>query len=119
MAGKYPVPAEALKDAVAIVGRIGSGKTYAAKGAVETLLADGARVCIVDPTGVWWGLRSSADGRKPAFPVVVFGGDHGDVPIGEESGAALAALIAEKNLPAIIDLAEFTIGARTRFATRF
>jgi ABC-type glutathione transport system ATPase component len=31
----HPIPAEALKESVAIVGRTGSGKSYAAKGAIE------------------------------------------------------------------------------------
>src|ERR1700757_1909597 len=55
-------PFEALDDRIAIVGTAGSGKTYAAKGFVERLLDSGARVAIVDPLGVWWGLRASADG---------------------------------------------------------
>jgi hypothetical protein len=37
--------------------------TYAAKGFDERLLLEsGARVAIVDPLGLWWGLRASADG---------------------------------------------------------
>jgi hypothetical protein len=57
-----PLPADALDDRIAIVGTAGSGKTYAAKGFIERLLDTGARVTIVDPLGVWWGLRASADG---------------------------------------------------------
>jgi hypothetical protein len=30
---------------------------------------------------VWWGLRLKADGVKPAFPLVIFGGAHGDLPL--------------------------------------
>jgi DNA helicase HerA-like ATPase len=63
-----------LDERVAIVGTSGSGKTYAAKGLVELLLTSAARICVVDPLGVWWGLRSSADGITPGFPVIVFGG---------------------------------------------
>lgn len=88
----YPIPAAALKESVAFIGRTGSGKSYAAKGAVEQLLRDGARVCIVDPTGVWFGLRSSADGHAAGFPVVVFGGAHADQAIGEASGGPLATI---------------------------
>jgi DNA helicase HerA-like ATPase len=83
--------ADALDDRVAIVGTAGSGKTYAAKGFVERLLASGARVAIVDPLGVWWGLRASADGFGPGYPVVVFGGRHADVAITAEMVARLAA----------------------------
>ncbi len=68
-----------LEERLAIVGTSGSGKTYAAKGMVERLMDKGARVCIVDPLGVWWGLRLDADGLLPeADPVVVFGGHHAD-----------------------------------------
>lgn len=112
-------PIEALQQHLAIVGKVGSGKTYAAKGLVEGLLEAQRRVCILDPTGAWYGLRSSADGMKPGYPVAVFGGAHGDVPIAERSGATLAHILAEKNLPAIIDLSEMLIGQRHRFVTDF
>jgi DNA helicase HerA-like ATPase len=55
------LPRVALDERVAIVGTSGAGKTYAAKSRVERLLEAGARVCVVDPLGVWWGLRVSAD----------------------------------------------------------
>ena len=92
------LPADALDDRIAIVGTAGSGKTYAAKGFVERLLDSGARVAIVDPLGVWWGLRASADGSAAGYPVVVFGGKHADVPITAEMGAALGRMIASEAL---------------------
>lgn len=110
---------EAVKQHVAVLGKTGSGKTYAAKGIVEALLEQGRRVCIIDPTGVWWGLRVMANGQADGYPVVVFGGDHGDVPIVETSGAKLAALIAGRNLPCVIDVSEFGMGERHRFMTEF
>jgi hypothetical protein len=97
------LPPELLTQHIAIVGKTGAGKTYTGKGLVERLLADKRRVCILDPTGVWWGLRSSADGKRAGFPVIVFGGAHADVPIAEQSGATLAKIIAAKNVPAIIE----------------
>jgi DNA helicase HerA-like ATPase len=50
------LPTAALDDRIAIVGTAGSGKTYTAKGFVERLLDAGARVTVIDPLGVWWGL---------------------------------------------------------------
>jgi hypothetical protein len=113
------IPENCLKQSIAIIGRTGSGKTYAAKGLVERILADDARVCIIDPLGVWWGLRSSVDGTKPAFPVVVFGGDHADIELTEGMGSALAETLANQNMPAIVDVSEFTSAGRTRFMTSF
>jgi hypothetical protein len=108
------VPAALPPDA--IVGTAGSGKTYAAKGFVERLLDSGARVAIVDPLGVWWGLRANADGSAAGFPVVVFGGRHADVPITAEMDAALGRMIAREALVCVVDLSELgSNAARRRF----
>lgn len=115
-----PIPASALEGAIAIVGTTGAGKTYVAKGAVEQLLEVKRRVCVVDPLDVWHGLRTSADGERPAFPVVVFGGDHADVPIERVGGEHIARLIAEGAAPAAIICTANMTGAETaRFLTPF
>ena len=43
----------ALDTRLAVVGTSGSGKTYAAKGLLERVMAGGGRACVVDPLGVW------------------------------------------------------------------
>jgi Helicase HerA, central domain len=114
------LPTDALDDRIAIVGTAGSGKTYAAKGFVERLLDIGARVAIVDPLGVWWGLRASADGSTAGYPVVVFGGRHADVPITAEKGSALGRMIACEALACVVDLSELgSNAARRRFMAAF
>jgi hypothetical protein len=113
------IPAEALKNHIGIVAKAGAGKTYAAKGIVEGLLDAGERVCIVDPTGVWNGLRSKANGKSGAYPVVIFGGEHADLPLGQVHGEAIAEIVATSNTPAIIDTSLMKVGERTRFFTDF
>lgn len=112
-----------LQQHSGIVGKTGSGKTVTAKSRVEYLLTKKRRVCAIDPTGAWWGLRSSADGKSDGFEIVIFGhedGDRYDVPINEHSGAKLAELIAKENLPAIIDVSDFpSEAAIKRFMTAF
>jgi hypothetical protein len=77
-------------------------------------------VTIVDPLGVWWGLRASANGTAPGYPVVVFGGRHADVAITAETGAALARIIASQTLLAVVDLSELgSSAARRRFMAAF
>lgn len=110
---------EIFNHHTAIVGRTGSGKSWAARGIVEDWLDAGERVCIVDPTDVWWGLRSDSAGTGPGFPVVVFGGEHADVPIGERSGNRIAEIVATRNMPAVIATAEMTGGERHRFMSDF
>ena len=115
------LPVAVLEERLAIVGTAGSGKTYAAKGMVERLMAAGARVCIVDPLGVWWGLRLDADATTPAsVRVVVFGGRHADVPLTPSMGAALGRLVGTQALACVVDVSDLGSGAARRgFMTAF
>ncbi len=115
------LPASVLEERLAIVGTSGSGKTYAAKGLVERLIDRGARVCVVDPLGVWWGLRLCSDGLSPApGPVVVFGGRHADVALAPGQGAALGRLVASHALACVVDVSDLgSAVARRAFVTAF
>jgi len=74
----------------------------------------------IDPTGAWHGLRSSADGKKAGYPIVVFGGDQKDVlPLEETAGEVIARAIVECGFSAILDLSELSENAKRRFATSF
>lgn len=114
-----PIPESALNQHLAILGKTGSGKSYATRGLVERLLDDGHRVCILDYTGVWHGLRSSVSGKRAAYPVVIFGGEHADVPLTEQAGPAVAKFVAGGSRPCIIDLDGMTVGQQQRFVTAF
>lgn len=114
-----PIPDAALAQHIAILGKTGSGKTYAAKGVVERILTEGGRVCVVDPTGAWHGLRSSATGKSAGFPVVIFGGSHADLPLGGAHGEAIAEIIGTASTPAILDTSLMRVGERTRFFADF
>lgn len=115
-----PVPEAALEQHTAVLGKSGSGKTYAAKAAiVEPLLQRGARVCIVDPTSAWWGLRSAADGSARGFKVLVLGGDHGDLPLVPNGGAAVARLVTDQGVSLVADTGALTVGERTRWMVDF
>lgn len=117
----HPIPNAALDDRLGFLGTSGSGKTYNAGVAVERLLARKARVVIVDPLGVWWGLRLLADGKKPSpHEVVIFGGPRGDLPLNEHAGALLGETAATMAESCIIDLRELgSKASERRFMTAF
>ncbi len=116
----FPIPDAALDGRIAIVGLAGSGKSTTAKGGVERLLATRQRVCIVDLTDGWWGLRLRRDGKRPAFAIAIFGGRHGDLPLNEHAGAVIGQAVALSQEPTIVSLAELdSDAARRRFALAF
>lgn len=86
---------------------------------MEPLLEAGKRVGVVDPTGAWWGLRSSRDGKEPGFPILVLGGDHGDLPLPALGGAAVARLLVEQGVNLVADTSKLTTGERTRWMIEF
>lgn len=115
----FHFPLKALEQHSAILGKAGSGKTVTAKGIAEMLLDRGERIAVVDPTGVWWGMKSTADGKQGAYPIVIFGGEHADFPITERHGEAIAEIIGTTTTPVIVDTALMRVGERTRFFADF
>lgn len=113
------LPVEAVTSTFAIVGKRGSGKTHTGSVMAEEMLAAEHRLVIVDPLGVWWGLRSSADGDGPGYPVVILGGEHADLPIDDGGGEVIADLVVDTPVPVILDLSEFRKGAARKFLTAF
>jgi hypothetical protein len=113
------VPVEYTTEASAILGRRGSGKTNTAVVAVEELLDASQQVCVVDTVGVWWGLRSNVDGSPGKYDVIIFGGEHGDVPLEEGAGKVIAAAIVEHRISAVIDTSSLSKAGARRFLYDF
>jgi hypothetical protein len=116
---KMVIPGAALEQHTIVLGKTRAGKSSKMRYLVEHLLEGGIPTIVIDPKGDWWGIKSSADGKTPGYPVVIFGGEHADVPINEHSGAAVAELVATSNRPCVIDLGGWMVRPRTRFFIDF
>lgn len=114
------LPKDAITQKIALLGRTGSGKTYGATKLAEEFHKIDAQFVVVDPVGVWWGLRLSADGRDNGISIPVFGGLHGDIPLEPSAGKLLADVITERGISAILDISQFEHNAdKARFAEDF
>lgn len=106
------LPADVAGQTVAIVGIRGSGKTNTAGVIAEELLDLGHPAVIIDPTDCWWGIRSD-------YPVLIFGGSHGDIPLAEGDGKTIAEFVVTEQAPLILSLRHLRKGAQRRFVTEF
>ena len=117
--GRFTLPLEAVTETFAVLAKRGSGKTYLARVMVEGLHGAGMPVVVVDPVGVCWGLRSSADGTRAGLSIIVMGGDHGDVPLEPTAGAVIADFVVQSRSSCVLDLSGMRKGEQVRFMTDF
>lgn len=106
--------------ATAILAQRRKGKSYCADVIAEECVEEKIPFVILDPTGAHWGLRSSADGKKPGLPVVIFGGQHGDLPLERGAGRFVADLVLDHPGYYVVDLSLFeSKQAEREFITDF
>lgn len=118
---KLPIPDAALARHIAVLGETGSGKTHDTKAIVEHLVATGYRVCVLDTIkSDWWGMISSASGKRAGLPFRIIGGPRGHVPLHPGAGKPIGELVAKGALPlSIIDMADFEAGEPQQFFEEF
>src|SRR5688572_17834750 len=75
------LPLDLVTESVSILAIKRMGNSYTARKIADQLYGAGRQVVIVDTKGDWWGIRSAANGRDPGLPIVILGGEHGDVPL--------------------------------------
>jgi hypothetical protein len=101
------LPREIVTETVAILAKRRVGKSYTMRRIVEQLLKVQQQIVIVDPKGDQWGVRSSADGKSPGFPVLILGGGHGDLPLEVNGGEVVAKLVVEQRVSILLDISLF------------
>lgn len=120
LAHDLKIPPQFVTETCAILARRGAGKTYAALKIAEELAHERLPFVVIDPTGVCWGLRSSADGNGSGFPIVILGGEHSDLPLASTSGKVVADFVVESGASIILDLSLFESRAdQDRFVFAF
>jgi len=102
----FTLPLDAAIQTFAIMGIRRSGKTSTACVLAEEMCRANLPWIALDPVGVWWGLRANRDGKAGGHPVVVFGGQHADLPLHKNAGAQVAEALVNEAVWAVIDLSQ-------------
>lgn len=113
------LPLDVITNTIAILAKRRAGKSYTMRKLVEQLLEANQQVVLVDPKGDQWGIRSSADGKRPGFPIVILGGEHGDAPLEVSAGEVVAKLVVEERVSVLLDLSQFRKHEVATFMTAF
>ncbi len=100
--GTLKIPINAAVKTFGVIAKKGAGKTFCSAVLAEEFHKAGVPFVVFDPIDVWWGLRLSADGKKPGIPVVVFGIEHADIKLTRDMGAQIAQSIVRDNISCVI-----------------
>ncbi len=119
LAKELALPPDVVTQKINVLGQSGGGKTYLAMKLAELMLEQLAQIVVVDLVGVWWGLLSSADGLRAGFPILVIGGEHGQLPITAGSGALVADMVVDRGVSVVLDVSGLLTEDAVLFVTAF
>lgn len=105
---KLKLPRQCVTWVNSFLAKRGAGKTYNAAVLAEEMLKANVPIVVVDGMGIWWGLRVGKNGRGDGLPIVVFGGEHADIPLDPLKSKQIAKAVVETNISAVIDLSGFS-----------
>src|SRR5258708_27108140 len=119
LADGLSLPLDAVKQSFAVLATRRPRSTHAATVLVEEMVSERLPVVILDSTGLWHGLRVSADAKSVGLPVYIFGGPHSDFAFRATSARAVADLVIELRQPAIVNLSGLSQPVALGFANDF
>jgi hypothetical protein len=131
------LPAEAATWTFADLAIKGAGKTYGACVLAEEMVKNNIPILAIDGLGIWWGLRvgvnnkGEPDPKKKGLPLVVFGGQHKDLPLpmkqldrsrqslDEDKLRLMVKAILEARISAVLDTSELSKTMQRRVVATF
>lgn len=97
-------PIELGSQGSAILGIRDSGKSYTATLLAEGLFDAGVPFIAFDPIGVWRFLRVPGGAKGKGYPIVIAGGEAGDLPLSPASAPMIVEAAMQNGVSLVIDL---------------
>lgn len=125
IAANFSFPEQAVTSTTLVYGGKGMGKSNLGSVILEEMSDNHLKWSALDPMGVLWGIRYSADGKGPGVECLILGGPHGDIPLEPTGGSIVADLVVDNDVNVIIDISRkangemWSIGERIRFVTDY
>ncbi len=134
------LPPDSAKWTNAVLAIRGAGKTWAAADFAEELVRHNVPILVIDPLGLWWGLRvgvdkdGNPDPNVAGLPVVIFGGHHGDMALpitthtkgkreweelDEQKLGVMVNSILESGISAVLDVSGLSSILKRRIVAQF
>jgi hypothetical protein len=113
------LPLSWMTMASVVYGNRGTGKSTFGRVIAEEIVNHGQRFCALDIAGAFWGLKASASGTDTGLPIVIFGGEHADVPLETGAGTKVAEVVASISQSVILDFELMSKGKQIAFLGEF
>lgn len=109
------LPLDFVTERIAFLARTGAGKSGGMRVLFEEFLEAKQFVVFLDPKGDAWGIRAAGVGA--GYPVLVMGGDHGDVPLESSAGKVVAEFLVKERVSTVLDVSDFGKAGMIKFVT--
>lgn len=115
----FTLPEDLGDKKFAFLAQSKKGKTYGLGDILEELTVAHRPWCAFDPANNLWGLRVLPDGSPSHLPIIVVGGDHGDLPLEKDAGERLAEAWLSEPSCIVFDLAFESKNVIRKFVTSY
>lgn len=109
------LPLDFVTERIAFLARTGAGKSGGMRVLFEQIFDAGQFGVFIDPKGDAWGIRAA--GIAKGKPILVMGGDHGDVPLEATAGKVIAEFLVRERVSTVLDVSDFGKADMVRFVT--
>lgn len=115
LSNNLTLPLDFVTERIAFLARTGAGKSGGMRVLFEQIFDAGQFGVFIDPKGDAWGIRAA--GIAKGKPILVMGGDHGDVPLEATAGKVIAEFLVRERVSTVLDISDFGKADMVRFVT--